>query len=117
MSENSNFVKVGGICFAHGPYIEQRCPESPGCEVAILQEGPVLEYVEMAKERVRQTNKVYTQAEMDVVQAQLEAQRVEITELREALVPFAAMDREGTCDLSEVACERGTASDLTIITS
>jgi len=33
-----------------------------------------------------------------------------------ALQPFADMDRE-ECDLTEVACERGVASDLTIITS
>lgn len=36
--------------------------------------------------------------------------------LIDALRPFAEMDREG-CDLHEIACERGVASDLTIITS
>lgn len=39
-----------------------------------------------------------------------------VQELKGVLRPFAAMDRPG-CDLSEVACERGTASDLTVITS
>lgn len=33
-----------------------------------------------------------------------------------ALKPFAKMHREG-CDLNELACSRGVASDLTIITS
>jgi hypothetical protein len=32
------------------------------------------------------------------------------------LLPFADMDREH-CDLNEVACTRGTASDITILTS
>lgn len=47
-----------------------------------------------------------------------ERERIErgIKTLSEALQPFAEMDREGG-DLSEVACQRGTASDLTIITS
>ena len=36
--------------------------------------------------------------------------------LRSTLLPFAEMDREN-CDLNEVACQRGTASDLTILTS
>ena len=36
--------------------------------------------------------------------------------LRSALLPFAEMDRENG-DLNEVACQRGTASDLTILTS
>jgi hypothetical protein len=40
-----------------------------------------------------------------------------IKRLVEALTPFARMDREGGVDLEEVACQRGTASDLTIITS
>ena len=34
----------------------------------------------------------------------------------EALRPFAAMHREG-CDPNEVACKRGTASDMTMLTS
>lgn len=42
--------------------------------------------------------------------------RTEVVELRKALNPFAEMHRDG-CDLSEVACSRGVASDLTIITS
>lgn len=40
----------------------------------------------------------------------------ELTTLREALEPFAAMDRT-TCDLKEYACVRGIASDMTVITS
>ena len=36
--------------------------------------------------------------------------------LRDALKPFAAMDRPD-CDLSELSCQRGIASDMTIITS
>lgn len=36
--------------------------------------------------------------------------------LKKALEPFAMMDRDG-CDLSEIACERGTASDRTVLTS
>lgn len=36
--------------------------------------------------------------------------------LRSALLPFAEMDRVNG-DLNEVACQRGTASDLTILTS
>ena len=39
-----------------------------------------------------------------------------IMELQQGLAPFAAMYRPNT-DLKEVACQRGTASDLTIITS
>lgn len=35
---------------------------------------------------------------------------------KSALAPFAAMHRKGS-DPEEVACQRGTASDLTIITS
>lgn len=37
-------------------------------------------------------------------------------ELIKALKPFAAMHREG-CLLTEVACIRGVASDMTMITS
>lgn len=33
-----------------------------------------------------------------------------------ALKPFAKMDRE-ECDLAEIACSRGTASDLTLLRS
>lgn len=39
-----------------------------------------------------------------------------LQQLRSALLPFADMDREG-CDLTEIACQRGTASDITILTS
>ena len=39
-----------------------------------------------------------------------------LVQLRSALLPFAEMDRENG-DLNEVACQRGTASDLTILTS
>lgn len=39
-----------------------------------------------------------------------------LEQLRSALLPFAEMDRENG-DLNEVACQRGTASDLTILTS
>lgn len=39
-----------------------------------------------------------------------------IARLEKALKPFAEMDRED-CDLQETACRRGTASDLTILTS
>jgi hypothetical protein len=39
-----------------------------------------------------------------------------VPKLTEALRPFATMHRIGS-DPSEVACQRGTASDLTIITS
>ena len=40
----------------------------------------------------------------------------EIEHLRNALLPFARMDRPD-CDLNETASVRGTASDTTIITS
>lgn len=42
-----------------------------------------------------------------------------IRQLIKALTPFAKMDREGegTIAFDEVACQRGTASDLTILTS
>ena len=39
-----------------------------------------------------------------------------LKEMIEALRPFAKMDREG-CNLDELACVRGTASSMTIITS
>jgi hypothetical protein len=39
-----------------------------------------------------------------------------LEQLRSTLLPFAEMDRENG-DLNEVACQRGTASDLTILTS
>lgn len=39
-----------------------------------------------------------------------------INTLRQALKPFAAMDRPN-CDLNEIACHRGVASDMTILTS
>jgi hypothetical protein len=39
-----------------------------------------------------------------------------LKQLRSTLLPFAEMDRENG-DLNEVACQRGTASDLTILTS
>lgn len=39
-----------------------------------------------------------------------------VKQLRSALLPFADMDREH-CDLNQVACKRGTASDITILTS
>ncbi len=41
----------------------------------------------------------------------------EIHQLVKALEPFARMDRGGNQDLQELACQRGTASDLTILTS
>lgn len=34
----------------------------------------------------------------------------------DVLTRFAKMDRDG-CDLSELACQRGVASDMTILTS
>ena len=40
----------------------------------------------------------------------------EIEHLRNALLPFARMDRPD-CNLNETASVRGTASDMTIITS
>jgi len=40
----------------------------------------------------------------------------QLERLRSTLLPFAEMDRENG-DLNEVACQRGTASDLTILTS
>ena len=41
-----------------------------------------------------------------------------IRQLAKALAPFAKMDRGGeSIDLFEVACTRGTASDLTTLTS
>ena len=40
----------------------------------------------------------------------------QVQNLRVALQPFADMDRED-CDLNETACTRGTASDMTILTS
>lgn len=41
-----------------------------------------------------------------------------IKKLTQALQPFAEMDREGEhINLSELACQRGIASDMTIITS
>lgn len=41
-----------------------------------------------------------------------------INKLVEALEPFSRMDREGDhINLQELACQRGAASDLTIITS
>jgi hypothetical protein len=46
----------------------------------------------------------------------LSALNERLRELREALEPFARMHRED-CDLSELACQRGIASDMTIITS
>ena len=39
-----------------------------------------------------------------------------VEQLRSTLLRFAEMDRENG-DLNEVACQRGTASDLTILTS
>ena len=45
-----------------------------------------------------------------------QSQATRIKELEEALKPFAKMHREGT-DPSEIACQRGVASDMTIITS
>ena len=39
-----------------------------------------------------------------------------LEQLRSTLLPFAEMDRENG-DLNEVACQRGMASDLTILTS
>ena len=39
-----------------------------------------------------------------------------VREMEKALRPFAEMDRPG-CDLKELACSRGIASDMTIITS
>lgn len=50
------------------------------------------------------------------LEAQLAAANARIEQLEDALRPFAAMDRLD-CDLSKVACIRGTASDLTLITS
>ncbi|KKL19332.1 hypothetical protein LCGC14_2466540 [marine sediment metagenome] len=41
-----------------------------------------------------------------------------IRQLVKALAPFAKMDRGGEdADLFEVVCQRGTASDLTLLTS
>lgn len=40
----------------------------------------------------------------------------EANELRMALEPFAAMHREGS-DPHELACQRGVASDMTVLTS
>ncbi len=41
---------------------------------------------------------------------------ISIEEIIKIISPFAKMDREGV-DLSEVACQRGHSSDLTIIDS
>lgn len=54
--------------------------------------------------------------EINILVAENKAQAARIAEMEAALRPFAQMDRSG-CDLSEIACERGVASDLTIITS
>ena len=40
-----------------------------------------------------------------------------IQELKEAIKPFVKMDRNQVDNLNEVACKRGTASDITEITS
>lgn len=40
----------------------------------------------------------------------------QLERLKIALKPFADMDRDG-CRLDEIACKRGVASDMTIITS
>lgn len=41
----------------------------------------------------------------------------EVERLRNVLRPFAEMDREGSCDLSEIACVRGVGIGLTAISS
>lgn len=74
---NANSLQVGngGICFAHGPYTGH-CAEyllwhmrvAPGdnlgeCPCATDPQKP--EYVAMAQERARQTEKLYTQSQVD----------------------------------------------------
>lgn len=60
-SERLNFLQAtGGICFAHGEYTGQNCPEWPKC--ATDPHNP--EYVALGEEQVRVTNKLYTQAEL-----------------------------------------------------
>lgn len=64
---SNNFMQVGpgGICFVHGPYTERHCPEffTSGSPCVTNSQNP--EYIAMAQEQMRRTNKVYTQAEMD----------------------------------------------------
>ncbi len=43
-------------------------------------------------------------------------QVIALVECAEALTRFAAMDRP-SCDLTEIACSRGVASDMTILVS
>lgn len=87
---SENFMQVGsrGICFAHGPYIGQSCPRyiqwkfergmKPNIDCPCTTDPQKPEYVAIAKERARQANKVYTQAEMDAaIATALVGQRLE----------------------------------------
>lgn len=52
----------------------------------------------------------------EAVGQSLDAAHEEIERLTAALEPFALMDRAG-CDLNELACRRGVASDQTVLFS
>lgn len=70
-SESAFYLKVGpgGICFAHGPYGGQYCPRYENntgiADCACVTDPQKPEYVALAQEKVRQTNKVYTQSQLD----------------------------------------------------
>lgn len=72
-SEQINFMQaVGGICYAHGPYQGRECPMlTPWRHANLAIPCPCTsdpqkpEYVTMAEEQMRETNKVYTQAQLD----------------------------------------------------
>ena len=55
-------------------------------------------------------------SDIDVLLSRVEADERRIKELEEALQPFAWMHRSGT-DPNELACIRGTASDMTMLPS
>jgi len=52
-----------------------------------------------------------------VTEAVMTAHRKQIRELEDALRPFALMYRAGDEDNKELACQRGVASDMTVITN
>lgn len=76
----ANFMQAGpgGICFAHGPYAGYQCPQWRDAYLSPCIADPRKpEYLAMAQEQMRQTNKVYTQAELDAALNTREQETVE----------------------------------------
>lgn len=86
VSERNHYINAmrsseEGVCYAHGPYEGMLCPQlMSGFPSPCTSDPQKPEYVAVAKERARQTNKVYTQAEMDAALAEQREQCAVIAE-------------------------------------